>query len=171
MVRLNLGSGQRRFEGHGWINVDRVSRPGQEPDVICDLGRDRLPYEDGAVDTVVAHHVWEHLDAFREGPASLRECHRVLRPGGSLLVFVPNLRTLAQRWLAREIDDYTYCTNLYGAYLGEESDRHRWGWSPDSLREWLNQVTWSWIGDFDGRQIPGADLVRDWWITCIEAVK
>ena len=40
---------------------------------------ERIPYEDGSFDLVLAFSVMEHVDDVR---ASLREIHRVLRPGG-----------------------------------------------------------------------------------------
>ena len=48
---------------------------------------DRLPYADASFDAVVADSVLEHLDDPR---AAVLEWARVLRPGGSLLVWSPN---------------------------------------------------------------------------------
>ena len=45
-----------------------------------------LPFEDGSFDLVTALDVVEHLD---DDAAALREIHRVLRPGGKLLMTVP----------------------------------------------------------------------------------
>lgn len=42
-----------------------------------------LPYPDGAFDLAVAVHVWHHVGAWRTATA---EAHRVLRPGGALLL-------------------------------------------------------------------------------------
>jgi len=43
----------------------------------------RLPYPDGAFDLAVAVHVWHHVGDWR---AATAEAHRVLRPGGALLL-------------------------------------------------------------------------------------
>lgn len=51
----------------------------------------RLPFADGSFDVVVALDVLEHLD---DDAAGAREMHRVLRPGGSAIVFVPALPAL-----------------------------------------------------------------------------
>jgi SAM-dependent methyltransferase len=45
-----------------------------------------LPYPDGSFDLVTGLDVVEHLDSDLDG---LREMHRVLRPGGRILLFVP----------------------------------------------------------------------------------
>lgn len=48
---------------------------------------EHLPYKDGAFDVVLMHEVLEHVD---DDLDSLREMHRVLAPGGRLVVFCPN---------------------------------------------------------------------------------
>ena len=52
-LRLNVGAGQSRIPG--FVNVDISPRA----DVSLDLGRDRLPFEDGAVDLVVGRGATE----------------------------------------------------------------------------------------------------------------
>jgi SAM-dependent methyltransferase len=47
---------------------------------------EKLPFTDGSFDLVTALDVVEHLD---DDLAGLKEMHRVLRPGGSALLFVP----------------------------------------------------------------------------------
>lgn len=66
--------------------------PGAEVEVLdgsftgIDFERDRLPAGDASVDTVILCNVLEHIynHAFLTG-----EVHRVLRPGGRLIGFVP----------------------------------------------------------------------------------
>jgi SAM-dependent methyltransferase len=48
--------------------------------------QEKLPYEDGFFDRVLAIHVLEHLPDL---PRALDEVHRVLRPGGRLAVVIP----------------------------------------------------------------------------------
>jgi SAM-dependent methyltransferase len=55
-------------------------------EVVAGSLTDRLPFEDAAFDLAVSFDVMEHLDDDR---AALEELHRVVRPGGQLLVTVP----------------------------------------------------------------------------------
>ena len=55
-----------------------------------------LPYADASFDRALCLDVLEHL-TFEEQPRALAELHRVLTPGGELLVSVPNLAHLQSR--------------------------------------------------------------------------
>ena len=174
-VGLNVGSGQRRFDNaQGWINIDRVSRPpDQVPDVVLDASTGLVDrFGRNSADCVVLHHCLEHLGC-GEGDNLVRQCWDTLKPRGSLLVFVPDVRKLAGRFLNGEIDEYTFMVNMYGAYQGEESDRHAWGFSREGLRDYLQRTIpgEGQVFDFDWREIPGADIAFDWWVLGLEAVK
>jgi len=167
----NVGSGQRPFKssfGHvQWVNVDSVAK--WNPDIVCDGSS--LPCGDADADYFVLHHVLEHFGC-GEGDSLIREAYRVLKPGGSLLVFVPDLRALALRWMNGELSTQIYMTNLYGAYVGHEEDRHKWGFDSTSLAHSLaGSAEWKSIMGFNWRPIEGADIARDWWIIGMEAVK
>ncbi|MBU1645430.1 MAG: methyltransferase domain-containing protein [Gammaproteobacteria bacterium] len=49
-----------------------------------------IPLDDASADFVFSSHFLEHLFR-REGERLLRECHRVLRPGGIVRIAVPDL--------------------------------------------------------------------------------
>jgi SAM-dependent methyltransferase len=88
-LRLNLGGGgdchpDPRYRDY--ISVDAVTHA--EYGVAHDL-LTPLPLPDGSVDRILSEHFLEHLPV--DGIAHvLRECHRVLRPGGIARVAVPD---------------------------------------------------------------------------------
>lgn len=166
---INLGSGQRPFP-KPWCNVDKQAK--WNPDVLWDAGNplDPCPFEAGSADIIVLHHVLEHFGC-NEGNSLLQECYRLLVPNGSLLVFVPNLRALADMWNEGRLDDQVYLTNIYGAFNGSEADRHKWGFTYDSLSRLLCTIGFRWVHRFNWRYIDKADLAKDRWILAVEGIK
>jgi len=72
------------------VDLDPAAVAGRAPGrnveyVVGDVRK--LPLEDDAFDVVVSFETIEHI---QEGDAALREFHRVLRPGGVLLLSSPN---------------------------------------------------------------------------------
>jgi predicted SAM-dependent methyltransferase len=92
-ARINLGSGHWKLEG--WVNVD-IDLPSR-PNVVADLGRG-LPFGDG---TAALMHTEDFIDQLTlpQAGAFLRECHRILAPGGVLRVLTPDLGLLASLYL------------------------------------------------------------------------
>lgn len=170
-IGFNVGSGQRPFTSTPevqWVNIDNVQRPDQKIDMWADGAHlDSMP--DLTADYFVLHHVLEHFGC-GEAKGLIAEAHRVLKPGGSLLVFVPDLRALAERWLEDGLSTQIYVTNLYGAYMGDEEDRHKWGFDRESLHDFL-WPGWKEVKPFDWRQIPGADIAKDFWILGMECIR
>jgi SAM-dependent methyltransferase len=89
--RLNLGCGTDIRPGY--VNLDSADLPGV--DVIHDLTSLPLPFDDDAFGEVVCQDVLEHLPDY---PRLLGEIHRIMRPGGRLLVRSPHF-TSRSVWL------------------------------------------------------------------------
>lgn len=87
---LNLGAGGHKLPGFVNVDID----PGA--DVQHDLTRD-LPWNDDSVDGIYSEHFIEHI-AQKDGLQLLRECRRVLIPGGRLRIATPDLDAI--------VDDY-----------------------------------------------------------------
>ena len=133
-VRLHIGC--HREHRDGWLNID--ARAEVSPDVVAVAHRLGM-FPDGSVDVIEACHLFEHLP-LHEARASLDEWARVLRPGGELLLELPNIdacvRILTQT--KNPADRDLAMVGIFGWQPGVETNgdgwAHRWGWSPDSLR-------------------------------------
>lgn len=122
-LRLHIGCGDKPLAG--WINIDRVARA---PGVTTDIDPAALPYPDGSVAAALAEHVFEHFD-FAEEAAVWRELARVLRPGGTLLIEVPDFDWVCATFLAAQ-DDWRafYIVGHADHYSGcGRSLDQRWG--------------------------------------------
>jgi SAM-dependent methyltransferase len=93
---LDLGSGRGEFlhgfarQGFRAEGVDR-SRPSQprfsERVAIADYEKEPLPFRDHAFDVLFSKSVFEHIVDIGK---VLRECRRVLAPGGRMIAMVPD---------------------------------------------------------------------------------
>lgn len=168
-ICINLGSGQRPFS-KPWINIDCQER--WKPDILA-RGEDLTTiFQPDTVDMIVLHHVLEHFGC-GEAKGLVDACYQVLKPGGSLIVTVPDMRKLVKEWVSGRLTTQIFLTNVYGAYMGDPADRHCWGFVPETLSEFLHaDRNWNHTKPFDFRAIEGADIARDdRWILGAEAVK
>ena len=92
-LKIYLGSGHWKLTD--WVNVD-IDHD-SEPDVVANLAAD-LPFADGVARLL---HSEDFIDQLELGQAAafLRECHRILAPGGVLRVLTPDLQKLAHMYL------------------------------------------------------------------------
>lgn len=117
-VRVQLGCGEVIIPN--WINVDlrvpKAFQPAAAHLILADVSLG-LPLRDTSVDVIYASHVWEHLGPFEESEYLVKECHRVLRPGGVLRVSVPDFRVIALHYLAGSrsfYEEYGYQKPWFG---------------------------------------------------------
>ncbi len=93
--------------------------PGQRVD-IADLNHDPLPYPDAQFSVVTCTEVIEHVENHRR---LLRECHRVLKPGGLLVVSTPNILNIKSRLRYLLFGFY----NLFGPLYVADREKHSTG--------------------------------------------
>lgn len=92
---LNLGSGPRGLASPNWINVDGY----QDLNVhhLVDLSRP-LPVDSNTFDGIFSEHVQEHF-SLEDGIELLKECHRVLVPGGWIRLIMPDAERIIRTYL------------------------------------------------------------------------
>jgi predicted SAM-dependent methyltransferase len=131
---LNLGCGGQVHPE--WVSVDLYSN--DERIIAHDL-RQALPFADQTFDAVYHSHVLEHLPK-NDAPRFMRECFRVLRPGGFVRVVVPDLEAIAR----------LYLQNLDLAMAGDKAAKARHEWM---LIELLDQMV---------REHSGGEMAEYW---------
>ncbi len=145
--KINLGCGE--FPKEGFVNVDRFEGPGI--DVVHDLSDLPWPFPDASADRIEADHVLEHL---AEVFSVMREIHRVLRPGGVLVVRTPHFsRGFSHPEHQRGFDatfPMYFDPDFPGGYTGVEftsaSTRLRWFAQPD-LKKSVLPGPLVWVGN------------------------
>lgn len=123
MQRVNLGCGTTTPPG--WINVDgswnallskyprarsllsfvrlvpkRQLHIQWNPNILIHDVRKRLPFSDDTIDVIYSSHMLEHL-YLEEAKRLLKECHRVLKPGGIVRMVVPDLQSIVMEYVSR----------------------------------------------------------------------
>lgn len=94
-IMINLGSGHWKFDG--WVNVDLDAD--SRPDVCADLSAG-LPFRDQCADFMHSEDFIDQL-TLEQAAGFLRECHRILKPGGVIRVLTPDVEQLADLYLHR----------------------------------------------------------------------
>ncbi len=135
--KLQIGAGSSRKSG--WLNTDIEKRDGL---AFLDATKP-FPLPDGSVRAVFSEHVIEHL-TFDEGRFMLKECHRVLAPGGRIRIATPNLLKFTRLLQVDLPDDVR-------RFEGRKLQWHKWPQTVDpgcfilnmQLREWGHQFIYT----------------------------
>ena len=192
-LKLNLGCGGELKRG--WINIDvgqvkMFSGNGisstETVFIDYDLRRGTLPLENESCDIVYSSHFFEHLN-YKQGVSLMRDCFRVLRPGGIFRVALPNLRQLFRAYLENdtkhlelieikdllpEVEAGTETLVDYVNYGVYQYGEHKCIYDEEKVCLILQQIGFSSVGPtaFRGDIDPGTE-VRRRYSFYVEAVK
>ncbi len=144
--KLVLGCGSSILQG--WLNAD--FEPVSDEVVYLNVTVP-FPFPDGVFECVFSEHMIEHI-SYADAQFMLRECLRVMKPGGRIRISTPNLQFLfdlyrsdksplqqeyiqwsANRWGAKEQD--THIINFYVREWG-----HCFIYDEKALREALEEA-------------------------------
>jgi len=95
-IRIDLGSGPSKRDGYIGIDLS------PNADIQWDL-RKGLPLDDNVISEIRSDHFFEHLE-LREIIVLLKECHRVLKPGGRLDFSVPHINPFIDAYLRKDYE-------------------------------------------------------------------
>lgn len=132
--KLHIGGHVRKA---GWEVLD--VNPGPHVDHVCNAA-DLTRFATATFTEVYASHVLEHFDYKDALPATLKEWHRVLTPGGMLHVSVPDMDTLARLFLDRQQlsaeDRFLVMRMMFGGHV-DQYDYHVVGLNEEFLLRFL----------------------------------
>lgn len=158
---LQIGAGPTMDEGWLCTDLDSVRW-----DTVYLDATQPFPIPDASFDCVTSEHMIEHIP-YQEGMAMLRECHRILKPGGRVRIATPDLARLLHLYgadnsgIARRYLDWIAQEHLRNAALAKpvfiiNSAFRSWGhqflYDEDTLRESLAAAEFVDIERFE----PGA---------------
>lgn len=118
---LNLGCGITYDQR--WTNIDFVSTG---PGVVAHNLLAGIPHSDNKFKVVYHSHVLEHFPK-EAAKAFLKECYRVMQPGGTIRIAIPDLEQIARN----------YIKYLEEALAGKQDAAAKYEWT---LLEMLDQM-------------------------------
>jgi predicted SAM-dependent methyltransferase len=104
-IKLELGSAKRN-DMESWTTIDLNTGA----DLRLDLSQP-LPFPENSVEIIYSSHVLEHFSYPKPMTNLLSECLRILRPGGTFLVAVPDAKIFLDAYHnPKQFDLKKYCS-------------------------------------------------------------
>lgn len=114
-----------------------------------------LPYPKNTFKYVFSSHVFEHLPRATLARL-LREVHRVLQPGGTMRVSVPDLTIMVNSY--QEEDGDAFVKAIFEIDQANTKNRHHWMYNEQSMRALLSEASFANITRCQYRQGKCPDL-------------
>jgi predicted SAM-dependent methyltransferase len=142
-LKLNLGCGPKPLPR--WINIDDRVRPGV---LVMRLPEGLRRFADASARYIYASHVLEHLDYPATASALVRECHRILIPGGVLRLVVPGIEKIINAYVADNHAFFAIQSELHPSwcttklehlmYALQQDGEHKYGYDFETLHKLLS---------------------------------
>ncbi len=145
------GALHAEFRSAEWKEIRLDVDAAVEPDVVASM-TEMPQIGDESIDAVWSSHNLEHLYA-HEVPLALAEFHRVLKPGGFVLLIVPDLQQVARRVAEGKLEETLFVSPagpitaidmIYGfrprLAEGHVHMAHKTGFTPQSLADKLTEA-------------------------------
>lgn len=163
-MKLNICCGRQVLEG--WTNIDVVVSPlaKRPPEILASALA--IPLEDGCADEIMVIHGFEHFYKW-DAAKALIEWRRLLRSGGRLILELPDIFKCCKNVVTgytingRSPDEFSMW-GLYGDPRSEDEFMgHHWGWTPHTLRKFLQEHGFRDIIDAATQWHPTGRINRD----------
>lgn len=151
-VKLVLGCGplpmhpmHYKWIDDSWILTDLHPK---DPNVLK-MDAQSIDYPNKSVDALYASHLLEHI-GFKQTLETLKEWHRVLKPGGTITINVPDFEWACERFLANYkrgkatgSKHFKHYSDFWEIFFGNhihDGEYHKAGFTQKTLQEALNRV-------------------------------
>lgn len=130
--KLQIGAGPTSIDG--WLSTDIAPR--SDGIVFLDATKP-FPFDDRVFDYVYSEHMIEHV-SWQDGLFMLRECRRILKPGGTIRIATPDLEVLlslyggdenpsGEKYIRWVTDSFLAPLNVYRASFVINNAFRNWG--------------------------------------------
>jgi predicted SAM-dependent methyltransferase len=126
-MKLDIGCGD--FKKEGFLGVDPYMATADYQAPMWEL-----PFPDSSIEEIYSSHALEHISKFEVVP-TLTEWQRVIIPGCSIEIHVPDLRWCCQQWLQRQSTDW-FMDILFGLQT-HPGEFHKTGFTPEIMKRYL----------------------------------
>lgn len=149
-IKINMGCGWRNF-GKDWIHID-----GGNYEHLDFYNIEKLHFDDNTVDLIYASHVVEYFDK-QKAKLILQEWNRVLKPGATIRIAVPNFQSIAELYLNHNYMLNNFLGPLYGKMkMGNETIYHKTIYDFVTLEKLLIDCGYSQVKKYDWRDTEHA---------------
>jgi len=144
-LKIQLGCGDKLLDG--WINIDmRINKQV----LTMRLPRGLRYFNTGSVNFIYTSHFLEHMCYPAEAKELLTECHRILAPGGTIRIVVPDIKKIIAAYAQNdqaffEIQEKMHpdwCTTKleHLIYTLQLDGHHKYAYDFETLGKLLHQV-------------------------------
>lgn len=134
-MKLHIGCGPIHLEG--WVNID--IQQSHMPGVCMDCLQLSDAFGEGTVDLIFSCHMLEHLDYPDGAVRFFEQTFKVLKPGGTLRIVVPDLYAICRGYLGGSDLKFIHGPDFPAYYHKSESRAERLHFFVSGKR-WEHQI-------------------------------
>ena len=153
-LRLHVGCGRQLLDG--WINIDGYHRPGV---LKLNLPDGLAGFSDNSARYIYTSHFVEHISYPDEASDFMRECHRVLAPGGVLRVVVPGIEKIIRAYVEDDQAFFDIQASMHPEwcstplehlmYALQQDGEHKYGYDFRTMHKLMSRAGFADIVDSD----------------------